>query len=355
MTTSCIILPPTFQYHVVHGHYPSVYVWYWTIGGICLLITAITIIPRLYAIQKASNALMHEQDKIVAPLSYKIIFLIVFYPLQVSLWYFLVLLVPIQIYTFSFTAHMYEGLMLYFFARLLIMYLGSFKALILAFKHSAPTKYWASPPFCCCFKYCLKAKTMTKNDFTIVYYLILQYSIMAPLNSFALLFHNFSNDTVAATIVGYVDKLCVMLCVYGLFALLNATKGILTQHVENFKVYGKFFAMKGAVLAVSLPDFLVTEISGIKNSSIAKGRDDSYYTDSVMQSALSSFMTVVMLTLLSFVFVKFYTIKDCYNAFQNHDKKSYMASQISRELLLINQTADDFSDKRHKQTAISVM
>ena len=113
--------------------------------------------------------------------------------------------------------------------------------------------------------------------------------------------------------------------------------------------------MKGAVLAVSLPDFLVTEISGIKNSSIAKGRDDSYYTDSVMQSALSSFMTVVMLTLLSFVFVKFYTINDCYNSFQNHDKKSYIASQMSRELLLINQTVDGFSDKHHKQTAISAM
>ena len=67
---------------------------------------------------------------------------------------------------------------------MLIMYLGSFKAIMNAFRTAEPKKYWASPPFGCCFKRCTKPRMMNEKDFRRIYCLILQYAILPPVVTF---------------------------------------------------------------------------------------------------------------------------------------------------------------------------
>ena len=178
------VLPPTFEYHIIKDNAPEIYYVFWPLGAVSLLITCIVIIPRLIKLRQAGADLRDKNDEIVMPFPYQIAMFIVAFPLISVFGNFTILLSPILAFTFNFIVSLYAATVLYYFARLVIMYLGSFKAAHQAWKDVAPkTKFYAAAP-CCCFGVCVKQKNMNKHDFRRIYFFIVQYMFIGPLVKF---------------------------------------------------------------------------------------------------------------------------------------------------------------------------
>ena len=186
--TCDFVLPPPFEYHIIKGNAPKMYHIFWPIGAVSLLITGIVIIPRLIKLRQAAAVLRDKHDEIIIPFSYQITIFTVAFPLISVLGNFSILLAPIMSLTFNFIISLYSATVLYFFARLVIMYLGSFKAAHQAWQDVAPkTKFYAAVP-CCCLTVCVKQKNMNKHDFRRIYFFIQQFMIIGPLVKFADMF-----------------------------------------------------------------------------------------------------------------------------------------------------------------------
>ena len=177
-------LPPTFNYHIIDGKAPTEYYIFWPIAAVSFVVTSIVIIPRLIQLRQSAIDTREKNQEIMAPFSYTVVTFTVAFPLFAVLGNLLILLAPITALTFNFLVSIYSATVLYFFARLVIMYLGSYKAAHQAWQDTAPkTKFYAAAP-CCCLSICVKPKNMDKHDFRRIYFFIQQYMFLAPLLKF---------------------------------------------------------------------------------------------------------------------------------------------------------------------------
>ena len=103
--------------------------------------------------QKEGLILQRKYQQIYVPPAFRTCQMIIGFPIVISLCKFTTLMSPITAYTMEFIARSYEGLVLFWFSSLIVMYLGSFKALKQTLREAKPTKFYASPPFACCFRY----------------------------------------------------------------------------------------------------------------------------------------------------------------------------------------------------------
>ena len=316
MTQCDYVLPPTMSYHL--EHFPSAYIYIWIIAAICFITTMIIIVPHWRAIRAEGIRLRDEEGEILVPLPFMVVLLITGFPAIVSTFSLFTLLAPISEFVNDFIIHGYEGLCLYFFARMLIMYLGSFKAIMNAFRSTQPNNYWASPPLGCCFKKCIKPKMMNERDFRLIYGLIIQYAILPPVLSFTELLRVFSGQDELYSWTGYLNRICALVCIYGLFCLMNASKDILHEH----NIHGKFYTIKGAVGALLLPPLLLGDIIKIK------GPND-VYDDDVMTTAWCKVATMMVITCISFAFRKNFTINDCNAAWKNESTQSWIRRSVT--------------------------
>jgi len=309
MVNSCEFhLPPTFVYHFKHifrGHAPTIYSVFIPIALVCSIVTCIVLIPRIIEYQKAGMELQRKYKQIYVPPAFRMCQLIIGFPIIISLCKLMTLISPITAYTMEFIARCYEGLCLYWFASLLIMYLGSLKALKESLSSAKPAKFWASPPFGCCFKCVCKAKNMTINDFRIVYKLILQYAILAPLLSFVSLFRSYQNDTHAIIFLNVAMFLSAFICIYALFALMRASESVLHGH----RIHGKFWCIKMAVFMMILPHAII-DMTSIPSF-------DEVYNEETLIESISAFITVVLLAFLSFMCRAYFQVNDATNAHTN--------------------------------------
>ena len=227
----CKALPPTFAYHVIQHHFPQIYIWFWSIGGACFLITAFVIIPHLRDIRRHGIQLRDQTETLVLSMPHSIVLLITSLPLVLSFNYLSILCAPIGVYTFGFISRCYEAFCLYFFGRLLILYMGSFNSIIHSLDTTKATKFWASLPFACCFRKCIKPKHLTQEDFRIIYILILQHAVIPPIASFVELFRavqvmlhifNFQFTNTHYSPFAFVNVLClyVLVCVFNIFVFV---------------------------------------------------------------------------------------------------------------------------------------
>jgi hypothetical protein len=296
----CIKLPPNFKHHILESNAPSIYKFMIPITAVCLVIVAVLIIPAIRRIMNKAREVRDLSDDLLIPSSYKFVLLIVSYPVVVVLSKFVILISPLNVFSMEFITHCYEAICLYCFCRILIMLLGTHKAAIQILESGEPTKFWAVLPFACCCKPCCKAKKFRRQDFRVIYQLVIQYTILTPLLSFLELVGGIQDNEGYLKAVNFISVLSSFVCIYGLFALLRVSSWVL----HEYKAHGKFFTIKGAVLGIILPQFIIGYINMHRP-------EESVYTEEVFHEAWSSFVAVLILTPLSFYFVKFFDAEDC--------------------------------------------
>lgn len=310
-------LPLDLGEHLKSHSRPSIYYVFWSLGGFCCIITAILLLPTTYKIYKhAANIRKESPSMIMIPYSHTILMIITSFPVVVSILEYFIFLSPLNAYTNDFILASYEGLVLYLFARLLIMFLGTLQNAMDAFKNSPATKFYAVPPFGCCCKSCAKPRYMKPNDFRNLYYLIILYAFVSPLISYSNLVREYADQPVIANMLNIIKALTSMLCVYGLFGLLAASKIVLHQ----FNIHGKFFCIKSVVGALALPP-LIIEWSGGFNGY------NEQYTGEIMNEAWASMITLVWFMFLSLAFRKYFTVDDARKAMKNALLMDYAAAR----------------------------
>jgi len=309
--------PPTLHYHLTDGHAPKVYTVFWVIGGFFLLVVFVAILPRIYEVLQHGRSLRDRTDQILLPTPYLTVLLILLFPLIISICNFIVLISPITDMPMVFIIHCYESLCLIYFARIFIMLLGSPKGVIKALSETQPTRFWAAPPYGCCFLFFLEKRFVTKRDFRYVYTFIVQYALLAPFYIFLEMYFLVRGENKGLKAVRWIALLSAGLCLEGLFALLIAARFLLNE----FKIHGKFWSIKLSVVAVVIPS-LVTSVFPVH------GINDVYDSD-VLSAAWGNFLTLICVGLLSIMFVRYWGAQDCEDAYINDYQSSYKASRAS--------------------------
>ena len=301
-------VPPDFRHHIINWNAPSEYYFLWPIAGIATIISCIITIPRIYKFHQAGTALQNKEENVFMPVPFRACTIISGFPMVISLAKFYVLFVPIGENAIEFICKGYEGISLYVFCLLIVMFLGGRRYWKQNIAKTTPSKYFVTLPFCCCcgFVPFCKEKVMDIGDFRIVYSLIMQFAILSPIFSAIVLFRAFEKEKSP---IVYVFKslsiASVFLCLWALFTLLKATNSVL--HCYN--IHGKFWSIKLAVFILIFTPMIVAEFD-IPSY-------DYFYTKHVMIEAWSSMIICVLLAPLSFVTVKYYIIQDAYDANNN--------------------------------------
>ena len=206
-----------------------------------VVITGMLIYPRAMEFWRMAIKIRDEQNLILAPFSHIAYRCIVTLPLLSSIVKYVTFLLPSAIYVADFIIHFYEGIVLFFFAQLLIMYLGTLENSIKALEKTEPSKFYAVPPFGCCLKPCISSANMKHKDFRRLYYMVLQFTILSPIFSFMIMVATWPDHEVLLWILAILDLISSMICVYALFALMTAAHGIFERH----KIHHKFWCIKG--------------------------------------------------------------------------------------------------------------
>eukprot|EP01083_Nonionella_stella_P312314 1116576_1 len=312
-------LPPTLREHLTNDHRPDVYIYFWSIGGVCVLITFFLLYPRIRAFYKHAIQIRDERDKTLMPFSHIACLLLVSFPLIASILKYHIFISPISAYTMEFIIKSYEGLVLYSFARLIIMFLGNKNSMIAL--HEAPkTKFFAVAPFGCCFRPCCKPSTMRKEDFRIIYNLIIQYSLLVPLFNFVLMLRTYEGSEHMLLIIRGVRLLSAMLCFYGLLSMLRASRVLL----KEYKVVGKFWCIKGLIVVMILPTVIIQGFETLPEM-------NAEYDKETMVEAYGAMVSIVCFTGLSIFFLVFFKPEDALYAMHNAENKDYKAA---KELML---------------------
>ena len=338
-------VPPDFRHHVINWNAPSEYYFLWPIAGIATIISCILTIPRIYQFHKTGTALQNKEENVFMPVPFRACTIISGFPMVISLAKLYVLFVPIGENAIEFICKGYEGISLYVFCLLIVMFLGGRRYWKQNIAKTTPSKYFVTLPFCCCCG-CLpicKEKIMDIADFRIVYSLIMQFAVLSPIFSAVVLFRAFEKEKSP---IVYVFKglaiASVFLCLWALFTLLKATDSVL----HSYNVHGKFWSIKLAVFILIFTPFIVAEFN-IPSY-------DYFYTRHVMIEAYSSMIICVLLMPLAWMTVKYYTIQDAYDANENmlkgtilkhHGKEKIDDSEIieteKEELAKQNEEDDD--------------
>mmetsp|Transcript_51462 Transcript_51462/g.82033 ORF Transcript_51462/g.82033 Transcript_51462/m.82033 type:complete len:356 (+) Transcript_51462:30-1097(+) len=284
---ACIVnLPPTFTYHVVQGNAPSQYIIFWSISAVALFVTALAIIPTAIQIHLQGIRTRDECDEIVVPTAYRVVTIIALYPFIAAFGNFVTLLVPVSASVWDFIVSLYSTILLYLFCDILIMYFGSHKSAVQAWReHAAPTKFYGAAPLCCV-RPCISEKNMTSKDFRRLSGFIVQFIIIGPLINF---FAMFSFATVASSQIGpIIEAVSTMFCIYGIQAVLTASKELLSDH----SVADKFRPIQLGFAIGTVPDAIIAMISVPAVNDV--------YTTEVMKVAYASVVRSVLFMLLSF-------------------------------------------------------
>ena len=338
--------PPTFKYHILDKHAPDQYYYFWIIGLICLIITSVSIIPSIIKIHNEASSIRESMDTALLPFSYQICVIILFFPLIGVFFNLLVLIAPITESIFIFMLNLFNALTLYVFARLLIMYLGSYSSAIKIWRDptTKPTKFWASKPFCC-LSFCIEPKQMTKRDFRRIYYLIQQYIFLGPFIIFlSLFFRTAVNDyyqDLNGRIVGIVQVCSSIGCLYASQCLLNASREIL----KEYEISAKFKMIQFGIITLTVPSALLSLI-GV-NTAV-----DDIYTDEVMDQAWSGAISCILYTILSYFYTKYFNVQTARNAMQNAKAGSHLSSLKSNAQDAYQKLDDDEDKEDHEEQLI---
>eukprot|EP01083_Nonionella_stella_P050056 133274_1 len=300
--------PPDFQHHIIDFNAPSIYYYFWPIAGVATLISTILTLPRIYALHKAGTALQNKEENVFIPVAFRACTVISGFPFVISLCKLYVLFVPIGENVIEFIAKGYEGICLYVFCLLIVMFLGGRRHWKQNLAKTTPSKYWVTMPLCCCcgFFPCCTAKVMDIHNFGIVYRLVMQFAVLIPIFSAVILFRAFEAEkSPVVRVFKALSIVSTLLCLWALFALLKATNSVL----HTYGVHGKFWAIKLSVFILIFTPMIVAEFD--------VEAYDYYYTKHVMVKAWSSMIICVLLLPLSVMTVKYYTIEDADNANQN--------------------------------------
>ena len=121
-----------------------------------------------------------------------------------------------------------------------------------------------------------------------------------------------------------IGMIAAMGCIYGLSALMTAANEALIDHNAN----GKFRCVQFSVLAMRLPSAICQIIN-------IDGKNDEYSSE-VMINGWTSFITIILMTLLSFGFVKYFDENDCIQAIKGMNQGNVKFSQSMAKLILKN-------------------
>ena len=245
MPSVCSYFPPGIIEHVFEpSTTPTQYFIFWSVGGFMVCITGMLIYPRAREFWILGNKIREERNLVLVPFGPMAYRLIVLFPLSTSIVKYFTFIMPSSIYTVDFIIHFYEGIVLFFFAQLLIMYLGTLENSAAALKETEASKFYAVPPFGCCLKPCISSANMTHKDFRCLYGMVLQFTIVTPLFTFMITVRSWIGQTIVLQILAVLDLISSMMCVYALFALMTAAHGILKRH----KIHHKFWCIKGILI-----------------------------------------------------------------------------------------------------------
>lgn len=124
---------------------------------------------------------------------------------------------------------------------------------------------------------------------------------------------------MSSQIIGVVNIFSSIGCIYATSALLHASKGLLNE----YQIAGKFKMIQLGIIILKYPPALLALFG--TNTAI-----DDVYTTSVMNTAYTAIICLVLYPLLSFGFRKHFDITTARNAMRNAQSSSYTASLGSK-------------------------
>eukprot|EP01084_Bolivina_argentea_P248117 415020_1 len=309
--------PPGFVEHLSNAHSarPIAYNYFWGFGAVFVVITCVLLIPRIRQFYKHAIDIRDKDDQPLMPFTYVACLLIVSFPLIASFLKYIVFLSPITAYSIEFVMATYESIVLYSFTTLLIMYLG-FRNLITALKDAPKTKFYAVPPLGCCLRPCIKPAIVSKHDFRRLYCFIMQYCLALPLFMFCLLLRGYEGNDRVVLGIKILKIISVMICFYGLLALLKASHTLLEEH----RIHGKFWCIKGLIIVMIAPTLLIALFGHLPEQ-------NDIYDHHTLVEAYGAMVSIVFLTGLSVIFLVFFKPEDALYAMHNAEKSHYAASK----------------------------
>ena len=155
---------------------------------------------------------------------------------------------------------------------------------------------------------------MNKEDFRRIYYFIQQYMLMLPMLRLSILFPVLFEDKGNGRFYGLVEMISTMLCLYGLKALLTASKDILAS--TGYDIVGKFKVIQLAVISLSLPSSIINMVG-------VEGEDD-VYSKEVMTEAWISCINCALFMLLSVGYRHYFNEQTAKVAFRNMMNRSFI-------------------------------
>eukprot|EP01084_Bolivina_argentea_P074701 135489_1 len=308
---------PTIEWHFFQGNAPEVFYWFWGIGFVCVIVTSVIIIPHICKLKKESIKIRDAMDSAFGPMTYKICIYISAFPYIGTVFNFIPILGPVTYVIFILLLNLYQGVVLYLFARLIIMYLGSYKSALIALSADTtePTKFYAAPPLCCV-RSCVKPKRMNASDFRNIYRMIQQYIFLAPFTIFLTFFikNNYAiyYGRLCVSILSVIQILTSVCCMYASQCLLSASKQLLSE----YEIVGKFKMVQFGVFALTIPTAVIN-LMPISDINIV-------YDSVIMKEAYASFVSCVLYALLTPGFKRFFGLQTAVDAMENAQKKSYV-------------------------------
>ena len=134
---------------------------------------------------------------------------------------------------------------------------------------------------------------------------------MLPLLNVMLVVQGYGEHEDTVMIVTIIKTMSVMVCFYGLLAMLKAASALLHEH----GIHAKFWCIKGLIIVMLVPPIIV----GFCQNSLPDTNEE--YSKHTMVEAWSAVVSLPLLTGLSLVFLKNFKPEDALAALHNSENK----------------------------------
>lgn len=223
------------------GAHPKVYSFAIPVASIAVIVTVAVALPHLISLFRFEPAATKKKAA-------KLTRVIAAVPMVIAILKLLAIIGPRLWKLMYLVAAVYEVLAFWCFMQVILMLVvrkddwSDEEVVDVLGQSSESPKMWATPPLACCFQACVSPREVRERDLNMVRVLMWQFICVAPLVALAEMSEMFEKFEKH---LSRIETLSLVLAVYGLFSLLEATHHAL----EEQHSHAKFWTIKGTFLA----------------------------------------------------------------------------------------------------------
>lgn len=165
-----------------------------------------------------------------------------------------------------------------------------------------PVAPWAVPPLACCLRPCARKRHFTPTDDRLSEVLLAQFMVVKPVAAVIEMTENLTHSQEKR--LGEVELLSLLLAMYGLFSLLEASHAVLPEHRHG---HSKFWVIKGVFIASTATFRLCAEVF---QTDLRAG--DFCYTSETLATAWAAAIMAVLCVPLARLAVHAFPVTDLF-------------------------------------------